>query len=438
MQIGPQPGAAFLRLRPRTEPIRRRTLIALRWVAVAGQLAAMIAALMIGVHFAVLPAFGLVALAAVTNFWLSSQPSRMTQAGATWQLVFDLIQISALIGLTGGLSNPFALLVLAPVTIAATALQDRQTIVIGIVTIVMISLAGWFAIPLRHPEYNVVMSPVLRLSHWAAIVIGVVFFATYARRVSSELAATAEALLSTQMALDREQKLQHLGGVIAAAAHEMGTPLATIKLIAGELRSELPDALPLRTDLLEDARILTQSADRCRDILRSMGRAGKDDLLLHAAPVKTVLEEAAEPHANRGKRVEIATPPDSLTIRRDPGVIHGLRNIIQNAVDFAASTVHIDASLHENMLIITVSDDGPGFSPAMIGSTKNPTAVKKDRPHYEGMGLGLFIAQALLEGSGAEVTLKNSAAGAVVSVTWPLVRIRADDRAKLDENPTLG
>ena len=148
-----------------------------------------------------------------------------------------------------------------------------------------------------------------------AIMIGV-FFASYARRVAHEFTITSDALFATQMALAREQKLQHLGGVVAAAAHEMGTPLATIKLIAGELQDELATALPEREDLAEDAATLAQSADRCRDIMRSMGRAGKDDLLLHAAPLQVVLEEAAEPHVERGASVSIEIPDAAPTIRR--------------------------------------------------------------------------------------------------------------------------
>lgn len=423
------------------EPIRRRTLVLLRWVALAGQLVAITMAWLIGVRFEVLPVLIVVSAAAVLNLWLAISPGRVTQRRATWQLVFDLIQISILIGLTGGLSNPFALLVLAPVTIAATALQNRETILVGLATVVMVSLAAWLAVPLEHPTLDLAMPPILQFAHMAAILIGVVFFAIYARRVADELATTGSALFATQMALAREQKLQHLGGVIAAAAHEMGTPLATIKLIAAELRDELADALPDRSDLAEDAATLTQSADRCRDILRSMGRAGKDDLQLHAAPLRTVLEEAAEPHSDRGAKVEIYLAEGAApSVLRDPGIIHGLRNIIQNAVDFARSQVRIDASWDTKRLSIRVSDDGPGFPPAVLGRLTDPFPVNRRndrRPGYEGMGLGLFIARTLLESSGARVSYGNNRSGAEVSISWPVDRIRVDDRAALQENPPI-
>lgn len=424
------------------EPIRRRTLVLLRWIALGGQLAAIIAALLTGVEFFALPALLVVAAGAALNLWMTAMPLRVTQRGATLQLVFDLVQISVLIALTGGLSNPFALLVLVPVTIAATALGDRQTLLIGLATVLMILLAAWFAVPLQHQTLDLVMPPILRGAHLVAILIGVAFFAIYAHRVAVELATTADALFATQVALAREQKLQHLGGVVAAAAHEMGTPLATIKLIASELRDELAEALPDRLDLAEDAAMLTQSADRCRDIMRSMGRAGKDDLKLHAAPLRTVLDEAAEPHIGRGATVKIILPNEGYqpTIRRDPGVIHGLRNIIQNGVDFARGQVTIRADWDDATLHIRIADDGPGFPPAMLGQLSDPFPVGRrgdSRGGYEGMGLGLFIARALLEGSGARLSFGNAAVGAEVSIVWPLSRILADDRAALQDNPHI-
>src|SRR5690606_20458669 len=141
----------------------------------------------------------------------------------------------------------------------------------------------------------------------AAIVVGIVFLGLYARRVARESRALSDALLATQMALAREQKLTDLGGVVAAAAHELGTPLATIKLVSKELLDELED----RPDLLEDVTLIREQADRCRDILRGMGRAGKDDLQLRQAPLEQVLREAAEPHANRGKTLhfQLASGP---------------------------------------------------------------------------------------------------------------------------------
>lgn len=420
---------------PQPEPIRIRTLILLRWVAIIGQLAAVSGAWLLGVRFALWPVLALIMAAAAVNLWLYLQPpSRTSPHRALVQLGFDVVQISALMALTGGLANPFALLVLAPVTIAAASLTLRLTVALGLTAMALITLAGLFALPLHDAEgVPLTLSWILALGHWLALMIGVIFFAAYAHRVTAELAATSNALFATQTALAREQRLQHLGGVVAAAAHELGTPLATIKLIAAELQDELPDRPDLQQDLVE----LSLSTQRCGDILRSMGRAGKDDLMLRVSPLQVVLEDAAQPHADRGPTVRIHA--DDIDIRRDPGVIHALRNLIQNAVDFARSEVLIQASADDSQLHVTIRDDGPGYPGALLARIGDPYLTSRRGPEsrrgYEGMGLGLFIAKTLLQRSGATLEFSNGQPGAVVQVRWPLERIRADSRAALGKNP---
>ena len=420
---------------PQPEPIRIRTLILLRWVAILGQLAAVSGAWLLGVRFALWPVLALITAAAVINLWLYLQPpSRTSPRRALVQLGFDVVQISALMALTGGLANPFALLVLAPVTIAAASLTLRLTVALGLATMALITLSGLFALPLHDASgAPLSLSWILALGHWLALMIGVIFFAAYAHRVTAELAATSNALFATQTALAREQRLQHLGGVVAAAAHELGTPLATIKLIAAELQDELPD----RPDLQQDLAELSLSTQRCGDILRSMGRAGKDDLLLRVSPLQVVLEDAAQPHADRGPKVRIHA--DDIDIRRDPCVIHSLRNIIQNAVDFARSEVLIQARADDSQLHVTIRDDGPGYPGALLARIGDPYLTSRRGPEsrrgYEGMGLGLFIAKTLLQRSGATLEFSNGQPGAVVQVRWPLERIRADSRAALGKNP---
>ncbi len=420
----------------KAEPIRIRTLVLLRWFAIGGQMAAVVVAWIMGIGFVKAPVLFLVACSVTMNVWLFLHPPKRTSPGrAVSQLSFDLVQISTLMALTGGMANPFALLVLAPVTIAAASLSARQVIALGLATVALISVAAIFAHPLTAPDGQILrMEPILALGHWVALVIGVVFFAGYAHRVTGELSDTSNALFATQMALSREQRLQHLGGVVAAAAHEMGTPLATIKLIAGELADELAD----RPELKADAIALRDSADRCAAILRSMGRAGKDDLHMRAAPLGAVLEDAAGPHADRGPVVEInATGP---VIHRDPAIIHALRNLIQNAVDFAETRVVIDGYATGSTLGVTIRDDGPGFPPQLLSRIGDPYLSRRSeaqRGNYEGMGLGLFIAKTLLERSGARLSFANGGPGAIVTVRWPLDRIRSEDRAALAHNPQI-
>ena len=429
---------------PGPEPIRLRTLILLRWVAIAGQLAAVCGALLIGAEFALSPVLVVIALAAGLNLTLMIWRGRRISADeAALQLGYDLTQVAILLTLTGGLANPFALLLLVPVTIAATALPGRQLVALAVATVVMVTLIGVLAQPLSFgSDAMVQIQQPLLVGHWVAIVVGAAFFIAFARRVAAEINASSDALFVARMALEREQRLQHLGGVVAAAAHELGTPLATIKLVSSELADELAEALPDREDLAEDVTLLRQSADRCRDIMRSMGASGRDDLLIRFAPLAEVLAEAAAPHRGRGAGIVIDAGAGMPVIQRDAAVIHGLRNLIQNAVDFAASQVTIRASRDRRDLCIQILDDGPGFPPALLPRIGSPFLTTRPRAEdgrsYEGMGLGLFIAKALLQGSGARLDFGNGVSGgARITVTWPLARIEAEDRGALGANPEI-
>lgn len=438
--------------------VRLRTLIFLRWTAIAGQLAAIFAAwrwfdIALDLPLCLATVGAAVAANAVAIF-LFPESRRLSQTEVIATLLFDTAQLAVLLALTGGLNNPFALLILVPVTIAATTLERGPTILLGLATILMISLVALFNLPLETRSGAVIAVPdVVEFGYWLAIVIGVVFLGAYAYRITSEIQSMGDALLATQLALAREQKLTDLGGVVAAAAHELGTPLATIKLVASELADELDD----REILREDAQLICEQADRCRDILRSMGRAGKDDLHLRTAPLLAVLREAAEPHADRGVMLHFDAAPGpggsdrQPVIRRYPELIHALRNLVQNAVDFAQTTVWVDAEWTEKTLLVRVSDDGQGYPHGLLGRIGDPFLSSRgterdERPGYEGMGLGLFIAKTLLERTGAEIRFANGTepferdadpprrSGAVVEVRWPLARLVAEDTGPLGEN----
>jgi two-component system sensor histidine kinase RegB len=429
--------------------VRLRTLILLRWMAIAGQIAAILVASQ--VYGLQLPlglcalAVGLSVMANLLLVMLFPENRRLSEAEAFLTLLFDLGQLAFLLFLTGGLTNPFAILVLAPVTISASVLRLRSTVVLGGLAILVVSVAVFWYVPLRFADGNALVIPRLfAFGFWLSIVIGILFLGLYSRRVATEMRSMSEALLATQMALAREQKLTDLAGVVAAAAHELGTPLATIKLVSAELIEELEG----QPELQDDARLIRTQADRCRDILRDMGRAGKDDLHLRQAPLSAVLREAAEPHLSRGKRVEFAFAPvqdgdeAQPSILRRPEVIHGLRNLVQNAVDFARTTVWVEGEWTSRRIIVRITDDGDGFPPSVIGRigdpfvrARRPEPEAEKRPGYEGMGLGLFIAKTLLERSGAELSFANATdpflapedrperSGAVVEAIWDVADI---------------
>ena len=450
----------------RSDWIRLRTFIVLRWVAIFGQIAAITIAvryfnLQLDLGFCFL-AIGIATIANLVALFIFPESKRMTQAQLMLMFLFDILQLGVLLYLTGGLHNPFSLLILVPVAISASVLQSKQTILLGLVAIAVTTILGLYNIPLRTSDGTILHMPdVFVFGFWVAILIGTVFLGLYVRRVTAEIDSMSEALLATQMALSREQKLTDLGGVVAAAAHELGTPLATIKLVSVELIDDLKSMPQQR----EDAELIRDQVDRCRDILRSMGQIGKDDLHLRYAPLSTVVIEAAEPHMNRGRPVKMTLLPDSNTapeqpdVRRQPEIIHGLRNLIQNAVDFSKANVWIDIKWDNTTITVKIIDDGNGFPPYLIKRIGDPFVHNRraptnqdKRPGYEGMGLGLFIAKTLLERSGAELSFANGCdpflseserperCGAIVQVVWPrdaISRSKSDAQQAVGENQPM-
>lgn len=447
--------------RTRANWIRLRTMILLRWVAIAGQLVAInVAQHVFGLQLELGLCYLAVGASVIANLvatFIYPENKRLSEYENLWMIMFDLVQIAFLIYLTGGLNNPFALLLLGPVTISATALSLRSTLVLCSSAIMLVSILARFHLPLTQLDGQLLALPALFVfGQWTALVIAILFTSAYSRRVTTEVHSMGDALAATQMALAREQKLTDLGGVVAAAAHELGTPLATIKLASTELFSDLKNY----PDLAEDAALICDQADRCRDILRDMGRAGKDDLHLRRAPLEALVQESAEPHMYRGKEVILEQKmaeddrKSQPVILRKPEIIHGLRNLIQNAVDFSNQRVWIETKWSDNDVSIRIMDDGPGFSLAILGRIGDPFMRDRSRsqtniarPEYEGMGLGLFIAKTLLERSGARLRFANGAAhpsrpsstGAVVEVIWPRKALedKAASKAPMGENQRI-
>ncbi|MGZ9809162.1 sensor histidine kinase RegB [Pseudoroseicyclus sp. H15] len=435
----------------RDRPVRLTTLVLIRWLAIAGQIAGGMAAwflldLRFNLYLAALVIGSSITLNLLCNL-IFDGARMLTEREAAGMITFDMLQLAALLYLTGGLNNPFALLLLPPVTISATVMRLHITLPLGGLTLAVITALLFWYQPLQEASGEVLMLPKMWLyGFWIALGIGTVFLTLYAHRVTDEMAELTEALSATQLALAREQKLTDLGGVIAATAHELGTPLATIKLTAAELANDL-EGTP---ELAEDARLIASSADRCRDILRTMGRAGNEDMHMRAAPVMEVLREAAEPHLARGKLITFSCAGLNKTqprIWRRPEVIHGLRNLIQNAVDFAATDVRVEASWTQGHIALRIADDGRGFPPSVLARIGEPMQRRRRtaeetqrRPGYEGMGLGLFIAKTLLERSGARLTFSNATngrSGAVVNATWPRAVLEAPAAGPLGPNLPL-
>ncbi|MDP3409499.1 ActS/PrrB/RegB family redox-sensitive histidine kinase [Bosea sp. (in: a-proteobacteria)] len=407
--------------------LRLDTLVRLRWLAIAGQ-----SLTVAGVHFGLgftLP-FGWCFTAIAVSSWLNIAlrirfplSHRLRPGPATALLAFDIVQLSVLLFLTGGLQNPFSILLLAPVMISATALPPQRTLLLGCLAIALATLVGLTHLPL---PWNGPDRPVLPLSYqlgnWAALVLGLGFTGSYAWRVAKEARDLSDALAATELVLAREQHLSQLDGLAAAAAHELGTPLATIALVAREL-SRLA---PAEGEMADDIALLREQVERCRGILGKLASLQDDDgSPLDQLGLRLLIEEAAGPQRPFGVPFEIVMTGEKPepVCRRNPGMIYGLGNIVDNAVDFASSTVTITAEWNQLHVTLTIADDGPGFPPDVLLRAGDPylTHGTTENRAGGGLGLGLFIAKTLLERGGAVMEFSNlpaPASGACVRMRW--------------------
>jgi two-component system sensor histidine kinase RegB len=408
--------------------LRLDTITALRWVGVAGQSLALLIVGLLGFRAPYLACSLLVGFSAAVNLGvvLSGRRGRFASSNeAAVQLSFDVLQLAAVLYLTGGVANPFALLLIAPVTLAAANLPWRQAAALACIAIACTVVLAFWSGPLPWTDGEVFSPPlVYRLGAAAAVIAGVVFTAAYAFLAARQAARMELALHTTQAVLAREQRLSALGGLAAAAAHELGTPLATIAVVAKELAREGPDE-----NVREDAKLLLSQTDRCREILRRLTEAPEAEDAVHARmSLVQLLNEVIEPHAAAPVRVEavVAGAPGASApyVRRMPEVLRAMTSLVDNAVDFAASDVLVTARFDTDTVAVEVRDDGPGFAPDILSKLGQPYVTSRpsgegSRSHHSGMGLGFFIAKTLLERTGAKVEFRNGkGGGAVVAARW--------------------
>jgi two-component system sensor histidine kinase RegB len=423
------PGAASPSLPPRGG-VRLRALVLIRWAAVAGQLfTAAVVHWGLGFTLPLLAVGGAIALSALLNLTVSlGRPAsaRIDDREATFFLSFDILQLAVLLYLTGGLVNPFVLLLLAPVAIGATILSLASNIALSLLTIVSIALLGLFHQPLPWRGPLPALPEIYQAGLWAGLTLTTLLITLYGWRLAEEARQMADALGAAQAALAREQRLSALGALAAAAAHELGSPLSTIAVVAKEMLREIEPDDPLR----EDVELLSAESDRCRAILAklSVDPAGDVSDAYTLVPLPALIEAAAQSY----HRDEIAITfesgpagagmPTTAPIQvRSPEIMQGIGNIVQNAVSFARREVRIVTRWTTEWSEVEVSDDGPGFSEALLDELGTPFI--STRQGEEGhMGLGVFIAKTLLERTGATVTFGNrnsGGGGAAVSVRWP-------------------
>ena len=422
--------------------LRLRTLIFIRWIAVIGQVLA-IAVVQAGLNFDVplVPALaavgGLAALNLITALqhrgatWLSDRPARL-------YLACDLLQLLVLLAMTGGLQNPFAVLILAPVVVSAATLSRRSTILLAALAIGGIAVLAYLHLPLPWDDQGLQLPRIYIAGILAALVLAVAFTASYVSSLALESRRLADALGATQLALAREQQLSALGALAAAAAHELGSPLATIAVVARELERELPEDTPEDHPLREDIALLREEAERCRRILTELAnRPVCRKIFGHIfISFSALVEAAAHPYAGNGVSLQIeyqGAPNEQPLVPRMPEMLHGLGMLLQNALQFAQSRVEVELSWTDRQAHIVIRDDGPGFDEGILGDLGEPYVSTGNRGRQastymntsgeagEHMGLGIFIARNLLAQANATVAFQNrSGGGAEVAIVWPL------------------
>ncbi len=412
--------------------VRLDTLVRLRWLAVLGQTTALLV-VEYGLDFETPLGLCLatIALSACLNIALRLKlhaTQRLDADFAAWLLAFDVAQLAVLLFLTGGLQNPFAFLFLSPVLFSATALPPRYTLLLGGFAIACATVLVFAHLPLPWDDQDPLqLPPIYMAGVWLSILLAIGFTGVYAWQITEESRQLADALAATELVLAHEQHLSQLDGLAAAAAHELGTPMSTISVIARELERDIAPDSPHA----DDVRLLREQTTRCRDILAKLTELSSSSAPFDHARLSALIEEVVAPHRHFGVQIDV-TPrtwgpnePDSL---RNPAILYGLGNLIENAVDFAAERVAVETRWDSDLVTISISDDGPGFAPEIMSRIGEPYVTTRGRKAGKndsdtiGLGLGLFIAKTLLERSGATLAFANKPPpghGAFVTIRWP-------------------
>jgi two-component system, sensor histidine kinase RegB len=414
---------------PRT--VRLDTLVRLRWLAIIGQTTAVLVVFYgLGFELPVYACLAVIALAAWLNVALRLRfhmTQRLEPDRAAWLLAFDIAELAVLLFLTGGLQNPFAFMFLGPVLLSATALPPRFTLVLGGFAVACATVLVFVHYPLPWDSDDPLqLPPIYMMGVWLCILLAIGFIGVYAWQITEESRQLSDALAATELVLAREQHLSQLDGLAAAAAHELGTPLSTIAVIAKELERAIAPNAPHG----DDVRLLREQATRCRDILAKLTELSAGGEPFDRMPLTALIEEVVAPHRNFGVTIDVTAPDDRSAEpvgARNPAILYGLGNLLENAVDFAGDRVAVEALWSKDDVAVTISDDGPGFAPEILARIGEPYVTsRRHQPHDTGeeptgLGLGFFIAKTLLERSGATLSFENRAQperGAIIRLRW--------------------
>jgi two-component system sensor histidine kinase RegB len=404
------------------ENIKLETLTNIRWIAITGQLFTVcLVYFYYKFEFSFYWSVGAIFLSILLNIILEFYKfyiQRLNNFWASLSILYDLIQLSFLLYLTGGLTNPFSILILVPTTIAVTFLSKRSSVVIASVSIFMLSILAIKHYPLPGPA--IVLPKHYLLGLWASLTIGIIFLGNYAYSITIEDRKRSKAFDNLEKALSRERELKSLGGLAAAAAHELATPLGTITLVIEDLKKQLGKNPKFKNDV----ELLNSQIKRCKVILKDLSTdPNKQDSFIENVTFKNLIQEiifSFEIPKNKNIKILDRQLENNFMVTRKIELIYAMRNIIDNAIKFAEKKIEIEVLNKDKKIELNVSDDGIGFSQDIVQKLGEPyvksSLVAKNK---RGLGLGIFISKTLLERTGAKVLFKKSnLGGALVNIIW--------------------
>ena len=410
----------------------RKTLVILRWIAIFGQIIAInLVFFVLGLEFPITLAYIIIFAGLITNLFLQFRIKsiQLKDFYASIFLIYDLIQLSFLLYLTGGISNPFSILLIVPAIVSSTFLSVGTTIILGFLTISFLFFLTIFHYPLPGlSEYSFIFPKYYIVGLFIAIIIGLIFLSYFGIRFAGETKKRSEALNKLQEMISKEYELESLGGQAAAAAHSLGTPLATITVVAKELRKEIGN----NSEYSKDIDLLISQTKRCSEILKKISRKQiEDDKFISNIKIEDLLHEIIDSFKETSsKEINIIPEKDEnkIDIRRTPEIIYGLRNFIGNAVKFSKSKVVIYLKSDQKKIIVTIIDDGPGFPDDVVNILGEPyiKSKSKDVSSNSGLGLGIFLGKTLLEKQGAHLLFSKNTilGGASVMIAWDIKNLK--------------
>ena len=404
----------------------KNTLTILRYIAIFGQFIAInIVFYYLKLEFPITESYIVIFFGLLTNIFLQFRikVNQLKDTYASFFLLFDLIQLSTLLYLTGGILNPFSFLLIIPAIVSSTFLSMGTTIILSVITSFMLFLLTHSYLPL--PGMDVITFNVpgfYKFGILTSILIGLIFLSYFGIRFSGETKKRSEALNKLQEVIAKEYELESLGGQAAAAAHSLGTPLATISVVAKELKKEIGD----NKEISSDIDLLISQTKRCSEILKKISKKQiEEDNFLSLIKLEDLLEEIINSFKETSsKKIDLITENDEnkIDIQRTPEITYGLRNFIGNAVKFSKSKVIINLNSNSKIIEIKINDDGPGIPEDIINKIGEPyiKSKSKELSSNSGLGLGTFLGKTLLERQGASLMFRRNSklGGALVMISW--------------------